>query len=257
MRNRIVSRLPAAELLQPPPALRSSVSSAFQVKEALADKTKMQSVTTAQHGQAARLPHQKEQAEMKMNTTALVALTLGLGAVTLLAQNHAGRPGGPPGAGGGFGPPPGGGPPPAGPIMIALDANADGTLDATEIANASTALKALDQNRDGKLSADELMPPPAGGTNQFRFTPPPDARRPVPPPMAALDANSDRELDATEIANASAALLKLDANGDGKLTQDELRPKGLGRSAGPGGPPGEGGASAPGDSGDTGQPATQ
>lgn len=49
-------------------------------------------------------------------------------------------------------------------------------------------------------------------------------RRPVPPIIAALDANSDGVIDANEIANASAALKKLDKNGDGKLTQDELRP---------------------------------
>jgi hypothetical protein len=43
--------------------------------------------------------------------------------------------------------------------------------------------------------------------------------------MAALDTNKDGELDADEIANASASLLKLDANADGKLTREELRPK--------------------------------
>lgn len=50
------------------------------------------------------------------------------------------------------------------------------------------------------------------------------------PIVAALDANSDGELDATEINNATAALKKLDKNGDGKLTREELRPAG-----GPGG----------------------
>lgn len=49
-------------------------------------------------------------------------------------------------------------------------------------------------------------------------------RRPVPPLMAALDTNHDGVIDADEIKNASAALLKLDKNGDGKLTMDELRP---------------------------------
>jgi hypothetical protein len=39
-----------------------------------------------------------------------------------------------------------------------------------------------------------------------------------------LDANHDGIIDQTEIANASAALLKLDKNGDGKLTRDELMP---------------------------------
>lgn len=58
--------------------------------------------------------------------------------------------------------PPGGernGSRPKPPIESALDVNSDGTLDANEIANASTALKSLDKNGDGQLTADELRPP--------------------------------------------------------------------------------------------------
>lgn len=51
-----------------------------------------------------------------------------------------------------------------GPLMAALDANHDGTIDEKEIANASAALKTLDKNGDGKLTAEELRPQrPAGG----------------------------------------------------------------------------------------------
>ena len=49
-------------------------------------------------------------------------------------------------------------------------------------------------------------------------------RMPPSPLMEALDANHDGVIDAAEITNASAALKTLDKNGDGKLTQDELRP---------------------------------
>ncbi len=64
--------------------------------------------------------------------------------------------------------------------------------------------------------------------------------RPVPPVMAALDTNKDGELDAAEIATASAALKTLDKDGDGKLSKEEMRP-----ARGPGGPGGPGGPDAP------------
>lgn len=54
-------------------------------------------------------------------------------------------------------------PRPALPLMLALDANADGIISAPEIANAVASLKALDANGDGMLTHDELRPlPPAG-----------------------------------------------------------------------------------------------
>jgi hypothetical protein len=133
--------------------------------------------------------------------------------------------------------PPRGGPPPMPPLMRALDTNCDGVIDAGEIANASAALLKLDLNGDGKLTADELRPPRPSGTSENRFGPPPGFRHPRGPLMMALDANHDGELDASEIANASNALLKLDKNGDGKLTRDELRPPGRGPRGGAFRPP--------------------
>jgi hypothetical protein len=89
--------------------------------------------------------------------------------------------------------------------------------------------------------------------------------RPVPPIIAALDANGDGIIDAVEISNAAAVLTKLDVNGDGNLSMDELRPtrpeggpgargdrehrggpggpggKDAGKRRGPGGPGGPGG----------------
>jgi hypothetical protein len=168
-----------------------------------------------------------------------LAVTLGLGAFSTLAQQHPGGPGGRPGGR------PGGGPPPVPPLMAVLDADQNGELSAAELANATTALKTLDKNGDAKLTAEELMPPPPGGTNQFRLAAPPGAKHPVPPILAALDTNGDGELDATEIANASAALQQLDTNGDGTLTRDELCPHPPGGPGGPGGPEGSGGPGGP------------
>ena len=59
-------------------------------------------------------------------------------------------------------------------------------------------------------------------------SPPPQGERHAPPPsplFAALDVNHDGVIDASEIANASAALKTLDKNGDGQLTKDEMCPQ--------------------------------
>jgi hypothetical protein len=57
--------------------------------------------------------------------------------------------------------------PPTPLIIKALDANGDGVIDASEIANASAVLKSLDKNGDGQLTRDEYLgkrpgPPPDG-----------------------------------------------------------------------------------------------
>ena len=78
------------------------------------------------------------------------------------------------------------------------------------------------------LIAQDNMPPQDGpggpGGPGGQGGPGMGGHRPPPPIIAVLDANHDGVIDADEIANASKALKKLDKNGDGKLTQDELRP---------------------------------
>jgi hypothetical protein len=94
-----------------------------------------------------------------LSTFAFLLLT----SAALGQQGTSSRPGGP-----GAGQPPArpedgpGGKRPRPPIETVLDANGDGIIDATEIANAPTALKKLDKNGDGRLTPDEYRPPRPG-----------------------------------------------------------------------------------------------
>jgi hypothetical protein len=113
----------------------------------------------------------------------------------------------PPGAGQGPDGRPGHPGRPGGPLLAALDANHDGVIDADEIANASAALKTLDKNGDGSLSVDEVRPPhrgprPDGAPDDGQEPPKPpgdeaNGKRPLPPIVAALDANHDGVIDAS------------------------------------------------------------
>jgi hypothetical protein len=186
----------------------------------------------------------KKRKNMKKSSI-ILALAVALSAWTAIAQ-----PDGPPPDGNNNDGPPAGAPhgrhrPPPTLLLKALDTNGDGIIDANEIANAAAELKTLDKNGDGQLTPDEYLGRRLGGGSN---APPvgPDGKRPPPPPLvAALDVNGDGIIDAQEIANAPAELLKLDKNGDGKLTPDEYRPH---HPPPDGPPPGEG----PGDGGGNG-----
>lgn len=174
---------------------------------------------------------------MKTITKSLIATLISATALTLSAQDTQ-RPQRPHG--------PQGGPEGRGhrgsPLVGALDANHDGVIDATEIANASKAIAALDTKGTGQLTLADLRPGRPAGAPQGAPEGAPEGGpegRPahVPPLVGTLDANHDGVLDATEIANASAALLSLDANKDGQLTMEEIRParpEGGRNGAGPG-----------------------
>jgi len=106
---------------------------------------------------------------MKTTTKTLLALVaLVTSAWMLTAQDTSNHPRG------GHRPPPPDGPtgpgmpghrPPPPPVLVVIDANHDGVIDADEIANASKALLQLDENGDGQLDREELRPPlpPEGG----------------------------------------------------------------------------------------------
>ena len=135
------------------------------------------------------------------------------------------------------------------PLIKALDPNGDMVIDATEMANAGTALKALDKDGDGTVSREEMWPGRGRGhegkggegekAEKAEKPEKPEkaenagkgekgegkqGRKHHSPLLKALDTNGDGSLDATEMANAPAALKTLDKNNDGKLTAEELRP---------------------------------
>jgi Ca2+-binding EF-hand superfamily protein len=106
-----------------------------------------------------------------------------------------------------------GGPQGGPPVFAALDANKDGELSAAEIKNAVAVLKKLDSNGDGKLTVDEIRPrrgeggPGRGGFGQN------EGRRRGP------GGPGGREGGAGQLADR---LMQADANGDGKVSKDEL-----------------------------------
>ena len=100
------------------------------------------------------------------------------------------------------------------------------------------------------------QPPGGRGGPQGRQRGPREGfRPPTHPVIEALDADRDGVISAKEIEQAVSALKKLDKNGDGELSGDEIRPQfGAGGPGGPGGrpgggiggPPGRGGPGGPG-----------
>jgi hypothetical protein len=143
------------------------------------------------------------------------------------------------------GPPPRPGHPPVPPLVQALDRDEDGVISKYELKRATRALSKLDENRDGELTRDEVRPPhpPRDRENPERHRPrrdrdapddagnepegKPDGQRQGPPPspiFQALDADRDGAISDEELENAPEALAELDANEDGELTRDELRP---------------------------------
>lgn len=147
--------------------------------------------------------------------------------------------------------------------LMSFDANKDGKLAKTEVPERMQGIfTRADADKDGFLTRDELVKSataqasaaqsfsggnrPGGGRDEHDER---EGRRPggpggpgggmmrFQPLLSALDTDSDGAISAKEIDAAPVSLKKLDKNGDGRLTEDELRP-----AFGPGGPGGpEGG----------------
>jgi outer membrane protein assembly factor BamB len=111
-------------------------------------------------------------------------------------------------------------------LLSTLDKNRDKVISADELAAAPTVLLTLDKNQDGKISEDEVTPAPAAGSGQGRRRGGGVMR--MMKSHSALDADENSELDAVELKNATAALQRIDANRDGKLTDDEVGMKHFG-----------------------------
>ena len=136
---------------------------------------------------------------MKKLTTGVVALAT-VATITTFAMSQPPRGRG--GPGGRTGAPPNA-------LLEILDANEDREVSATEIENATTALKKLDRNGDGKLAGAELRP--VGGPGG------PDRRGPGGPAAGARGRPGGD--------NSTAFLervLSFDENGDGKIAKSEL-----------------------------------
>jgi hypothetical protein len=104
-------------------------------------------------------------------------------------------------------------------ILLGYDFNHDGTITRAEM---ETGLKAdfdaADTNHDGRLDEDEVR-----AVNQKRWSDNASTSSPL------VDWNHDGYVDFNEFAATARSLFdEMDRNGDGKLTPDELNPRGSG-----------------------------
>jgi Ca2+-binding EF-hand superfamily protein len=108
--------------------------------------------------------------------------------------------------------------------LMELDRDGDGKLSKNEVPERMQGLFGRgDSNKDGELTAEELR---SMEKAQPQRRDGPDFMR-MDPAAAALDADGDRKISAAELAKAPALLAKLDANSDGQLSEDEMRPRGM------------------------------
>ncbi len=104
------------------------------------------------------------------------------------------------------------------PLFSALDSNGDGSIDETELAGASAALKKLDKNGDGKIAQDEVRPARRARTQEAGANPEEMTNR-----LLQMDKNGDGKLSADELPERMRGILeRADLNHDGVLDKDEL-----------------------------------
>lgn len=115
------------------------------------------------------------------------------------------------------------------PLMMALDADKDGLLSASEIENAPKALAKLDKDGDGALSPEELRPDFAAMARDGLLQGgPPAANGPMGKEMMARmfeqrDADKDGKLSGDEIPERMREnLSRVDENGDDAIDKSEM-----------------------------------
>ena len=123
-----------------------------------------------------------------------------------------------------FGPGVGAMPPMA--VLRVLDGNGDGELSKEELENATKSLATLDKNGDGALSREEMFPGGPGGFpgGPGAFPGRPGEGRPDQPRPEGRP--GDRPAEGRPAPNAEqlrARLKEMDANGDGKISQEEAQ----------------------------------
>jgi Ca2+-binding EF-hand superfamily protein len=107
-------------------------------------------------------------------------------------------------------------------VFQTFDKNGDGAIDATEVpADVWAVLSKADANGDGKVTLDEIV----NGLTNGVIKPPKHGhgQHPHSPPFWILDKNHDGAIDQSEAGKYWPELQKADANGDGKVTEDELK----------------------------------
>jgi Ca2+-binding EF-hand superfamily protein len=115
--------------------------------------------------------------------------------------------------------------------LMMFDRNGDGKLSKSELPERMHGLfDRGDTNKDGFLTKAEIdsleasMAPPKGDPQRERTGPPGGFIR-QDPMLITLDTDHNGEISTEEMEKAPAVLKKLDRNGDGRLTEDELRPR--------------------------------
>lgn len=115
------------------------------------------------------------------------------------------------------------------PLMMALDADKDGTISVAELENASKALAKLDKDGDGALSPEELRPDFAGMAREGmpKGGGPGGDGPPSKEMMARMfeqrDTDKDGKLSGDEIPERMQQnLAKIDENSDGAIDKSEM-----------------------------------